>query len=259
LKITGSNELAAKLDASGAITSGSAGLAVSVDNSTIEISSNALRVKDAGITLAKLASNSVDENKIVSTSFNAAGAITGGSGTKIAVQVDASSIEISSNALRVKSTAYDQLTITGGSGSAAAVQNAPQGKKTMVAGEAFAANTSFLVRWAISGETAGRVYKADKDATSLKKYNAIGIALSTTSVSAGQNIDVVWAGESTQGSSDTAWAAGDVGLEVFVGSSGAIIKASSLSNAANEAAFCIGTIQSTTKIWVDQKTLRGIA
>lgn len=102
LKIDGSNQLAAKLDAAGAITSGASGLIVGTDASTIEISSNALRVKDLGITLAKMASDSVDENKIVSTSFNAAGAVTGGSGTKIAVQVDASTIEISANALRVK-------------------------------------------------------------------------------------------------------------------------------------------------------------
>ncbi len=77
-------------------------LSVNVDGSTLEINADTLRVKDAGITLAKLASNSVDENKIVSTSFNAAGAVTGGSGTKIAVQVDNSTIEISANALRIK-------------------------------------------------------------------------------------------------------------------------------------------------------------
>lgn len=259
LKITGSNELAAKLDAAGAILSGASGLAVQVDGSTIEISSNALRVKDAGITLAKLASNSVDENKIVSTSFNAAGAITGGSGTKIAVQVDASSIEISSNALRIKTTAYDQVTITGGSGSAAAVQQAPLLKRTLVAGEAFAANTTFAVRWALTGETAGRVYKADKDASSVNKYAAIGLALSTGAVSAGGNIDVTLSGEHTQGSSDTPFSAGDVGKELFVGTTGSQILGSALANTTNEAAFCLGTIQTTTKIWVDQKTLRGIA
>lgn len=259
LRITGSNELAAKLDAAGAITSGASGLIVGVDGSTIEISSNALRVKDAGITLAKLASNSVDENKIVSTTMSATGAITGGSGTKLAVAVDASSIEISSNALRIKSTAYDQVTITGGGGSAAAVQQAPLLKRTLVAGESFAANTSFIVRWALTGETAGRVYKADKDASSVNKYAGIGIAMSTSAVSAGQNIDVTISGEHTQGSSDSAFASGDVGKELFVGTGGAIILGSALANTANEAAFCIGTIMTTTKIWVDQKTLRGIA
>lgn len=50
LKFTGSNELAVKLNAAGAITSGASGLIVGVDNSTIEINSNALRVKAGGIT-----------------------------------------------------------------------------------------------------------------------------------------------------------------------------------------------------------------
>lgn len=102
LQIDGSNQLGAKLDAAGAIASGASGLAAQVDGSTIEISANALRVKDAGISLAKMASDSVDENKIVSTSFDAAGAVAGGSGTKIAVQVDSSTIEIATNALQVK-------------------------------------------------------------------------------------------------------------------------------------------------------------
>lgn len=64
LRITGSNELAAKLDAAGAITSGAGGLIVGVDNSTIEISSNALRVKDLGISTGKLADNAVTDAKL---------------------------------------------------------------------------------------------------------------------------------------------------------------------------------------------------
>lgn len=55
LQIDGSNQLGAKLDAAGAITSGASGLQVAVDDSTIERSANALRVKDAGITNAKVA------------------------------------------------------------------------------------------------------------------------------------------------------------------------------------------------------------
>lgn len=259
LRITGSNELAIKFDGAGALLSGASGVAVQVDNSSIEINSNALRLKDLGVTLAKLASNSVDENKIVSTTFSASGAITGGSGTKVAWNPDNSSLEISANAARIKSTAYDQNTITGGSGSAATVHHAPLAKRTCVAGEAFAANTSFVVRWALTGETAGRVYKADKDASVSAKYAAIGIALSTSAVSAGQNIDVVMLGEYSQGTSDTAFNAADVGLEVFVGASGAIILGAALANTANEAQFVIGSVQTTTKIWVDFKQLRGIA
>lgn len=61
-----------------------------VDSSTIEIASNVLRVKDAGITAAKLAA------------AVAGNGLSGGAGTALAVNVDASSIEINADTLRVK-------------------------------------------------------------------------------------------------------------------------------------------------------------
>lgn len=269
LRFTGSNELALKFDSAGAVSSGVSGVAVQVDGSTIEISSNALRVKDAGITLAKLASNSVDENKIVSTAFDSAGAVVGGSGTKISVATDNSTIEKSANALRVKDAGItaaklntnvaDQSSLTGGAGTALSVQSAPLVKRTLVAGEAFAADTTFAVRWALTGETAGRVYKADKDATSVNKYGAIGLARSVAGVAAAGAIDVVMLGEYSIGANDSAFASGDVGKELFVGTTGALIIGSALAGTTGEAAFCVGVIQTTTKVWVDQKTLRGIA
>lgn len=100
LRFTGSNELGVKLDAAGAIATGASGLATQVDNSTIEINTNALRVKDAGITLAKLASNSVDENKL--TTSVAGNGLAGGGGTALSVNVDGSTLEINSDSLRVK-------------------------------------------------------------------------------------------------------------------------------------------------------------
>ena len=57
LKITGSNELGVKLDSAGAITSGASGLIVGVDGSTLEISSNALRVKALGISNSHIATS----------------------------------------------------------------------------------------------------------------------------------------------------------------------------------------------------------
>lgn len=194
LYITGSNELAVKLNGSGALASGGSGVSVQVDNSTIEINANALRVKDLGITLAKLAADSVDENKIVSTSFSSTGAITGGSGSKIQVEVDNTSIERNANALRIKSTAYDQNTITGGSGSAAAVQHAPKIQEAKVAGEAFAATTLFAVRYAKAadaGFVAGRMYKADIDASSADNFYVIGLARPAALLAAGDAITVV--------------------------------------------------------------------
>ena len=257
LEVNGSNELKAKLDAAGAIVSGASGLNVAVDDSTIEKNANALRVKAAGITESHLAAS-------------VAGAgLSGGAGTPLAVNVDDSTIEINSDTLRAKDAGItaaklntnvaDQVSITGGAGSALAVQSAPLARRTLVAGESFAANTSFLVRWALTGETAGRVYKADKDASSTAKYMAIGIALSTGAVSAGQNITVIMLGEHTLGSSDTPFASGDVGKELFVGTTGAFILGSALANTTNEAQFCVGVVQETSKIWIDAKQLRGIA
>lgn len=220
LRFTGSNELAAKLDAAGAIITGASGLAVQVDNSTIEINTNALRVKDLGITLAKLAADSVDENKIVSTSFSATGAVTGGSGTKIAVQVDNTSVEINSNALRVKSTAYDQNTITGGSGSAAAVQHAPKIQEAKVAGEAFAATTLFAVRYAKAadaGFVAGRMYKADIDASSADNFYAIGLVRPASLLAAGDPVTVV-----KHGTINVPTHGFTVGAPLFLDASGAV-------------------------------------
>jgi hypothetical protein len=75
-------------------------------------------ILNSAITLAKMASNSVDQNKIVSTTFNSSGGITGGSGTTVGilipvasalivnasgldVQVDNSTIGVSANKLYV--------------------------------------------------------------------------------------------------------------------------------------------------------------
>lgn len=254
LQITGANELAVKLATGGALSSGASGISVGVDNSTIEINTNALRVKAGGIGLSHLASNSVDENKIVSTTFSATGAITGGSGTKVAVAVDNSSIEISTNALRIKSTAYDGTTITGGSGTAASVQHSPMSKKTFVAGEAFAANTSFLVRLAVSGETAGSVYKASSDTTTSDLFYIIGIAMSPAGVIAGQNIDVTMLASHTLGSSDTAFNATDIGKPVFLtGTAGAF--SLTAPTTALTAVVRLGIVETTTKIHVMPQTI----
>lgn len=77
-----------------------------VDNSTLELVANQLRVKDAGITAAKLAA------------AIAGNGLSGGAGTALAVNVDNSSIEINADSLRVKA-----LGITGAMLNAAIVDN----------------------------------------------------------------------------------------------------------------------------------------
>ena len=65
-------------------------LSVNVDNSGIELNSDSLRLKDAGVTAAKLAG------------AVAGNGLSGGAGSALAVNVDDASIEINSDALRLK-------------------------------------------------------------------------------------------------------------------------------------------------------------
>ena len=201
------------------------------DTATIDFTYN-----DAGNQItADVKNNSIDENKL--TASVAGAGLTGGNGSALAVGAG--------TGIQVNADTVDVL-------------YSPLSKKTMVAGESFAANTSFLVRFALTGETAGRVYKAaSANAAADKKFWAIGIALSTGAVSAGQNIDVVLLGSHTLGSSDTAFNAADVGLAVWLTSAGAFsITAPSSSG---DAAFKIGVVEATNKVFVDGKQLTGIA
>ena len=196
----------------------------------------AFTINNAAVTLAKMASDSVDENKVVSTSFDPAGALNGGSGTKFAVRVDGKTVSINgSNNLEV--------------------QSAPSNINVMVAGESFAANTSFSVRMAVSGETAGRVYKADQDASSSDKFWSVGIAYSTSAVSAGQNINVILLGQYNLQSSDSAFAGGDIGKPVYLLSSGAF--STTAPTSAGFACYKLGNVMTTTKMMVEGQ-LNGI-
>ena len=162
-KVSGS---AIQLNASGAI-SDSTGLKVNVDNSSIEIATNALQVKAGGITNAMLA-GSIDYSKLVLTNSIVAGDLT-------ATSVDKD---------KINTNVFDQVTITGGAGTSASVASAPAVKQSMVAGESFAASL-FAVRFAKaadSGYVAGRVYKADNDTTSADNFHVVGLTLAAASV-----------------------------------------------------------------------------
>ena len=60
-----------------------------------------------------------------------------------------------------------------------------------VAGESFSANVTYLVRYAITGETAGRVYKATSDQQNAAgKHYAIGFVRATSAISASDPVIV---------------------------------------------------------------------
>lgn len=140
LQIDGSNQLGAKLNAAGAIVTGASGLAVNVDGSSIDIATNAIEIKAQGVSAAKLGADVAGDG------------LSGGSGTAIAFSATATAgtglENDGSNNLRIASAAFDQATITGGAGTAAAVQNAPLLQKAAIVGKVFAANnTTYAMRW----------------------------------------------------------------------------------------------------------------
>jgi hypothetical protein len=224
-------------------------LRVHADNSTIERSASGIRVKDLGITLGKLAANSVDDTKLVDN------AVTTNKINNLAVTTG----KIADNAVtkdKIISSALDQQTLIGGSGTELSVQQAPLIARNLIAGESFAANTSFLVRRARTGETAGRVYKADNDASSADNFYVIGIALSSAAVAAGDSIRVISLGSHTLGSSDSAFSSSDLGRPVYLTSSGGF--SITPPTATNTAVVRVGVVQNTNIIDVMPMQLNGI-
>lgn len=139
----------------------------------------------------------------------------------------------------------------------AAVLRSPLVRKSMVAGESMAANTSFLVRMAVSGETAGRVYKADSSsALTDGKFYAIGIATTSGAVSAGQAVMVTMMGSQAQGSSDTPFSSGDVGKPVYLTTAGAMSITAPTSS--GTAVWRIGMVETTTSVLVMGQQLNGV-
>lgn len=217
--------ISVNLNASGAIVSSASGLQVNLQTSNpgLSISSNLLDVK-----------------------YNPAGAIVASS-TGVAWNPDGSSLEISSNSARIKTTAYDQVTITGGGGSAAAVAQAPVVAWNEIAGQSFSANTTYAVRYGLSsqGETAGRVYAADTATSVFDSFWAIGFIQTTGAVTAGQTVSVISSGSLTLKSGDTNFGGTDNGKPAFL-QAGGVNASITPPSASTTAVLKVGIVQSTT-------------
>lgn len=195
-------------------------LEVKVDDTTVELNADALRIKDLGVSTAKLAATSVTAAKL--------GSDVAGAG------------------------------LSGGNGSALAVSYSPAYKQSMLAGESLAANTSFLIRCALSAETAGRMYKATNVAAAADgKFYAMGVVMETSAKSAGDAIIVTLGGVHTLGSSDTNFNAGDVGKPVYLTTAGGF--SITAPSGSGEAVWRIGMVQAVDKILVGGMQLNGIA
>jgi len=106
--LVNANELHVQEDPAGAISTTGSGVAVNVDGTSIDISANAVEIKalgvttaklaNANVTLAKMANNAVDENIIVSTAVT--NGLTGGSGSKLAVLPNGTSVSVSGSGLK---------------------------------------------------------------------------------------------------------------------------------------------------------------
>lgn len=184
-------------------------LSVNVDDTTIEIVTDTLQVKDAGIGEAKLATNAVTETKIADGAVSDA-KVKSGSNLEEAVtffgNTDISGAEAE--------------TLTDGS-DASSLHSHSVDESVELAGEAFAATTTFAVRFAISGETAGRLYKADKDVSTNLVDDVVGFVQAPGAVTAGQNITLKRGGTLTLGASDTNFNAADIGKRVYLDATGA--------------------------------------
>lgn len=154
---------------------------------------------------------------------------------------------------KLNSDAFDQETILGGAGTSGNVHHAPKNQIFGIAGESFAANTGFLVRYAKNGETEGRLYKADQDATSNENYYAVGIAFSVGAVAAGEQLRVVTFGIYDFLASDTAFGAIHIGKPVYLTASGAF--SLSAPTTANYAVVRIGISATTTSIFVQPQVV----
>jgi hypothetical protein len=127
----------------------------------------------------------------------------------------------------------------------------PRVEIAAIAGETFAANKTFAVRYAVNGETAGRVYKASKLVPTDNKYWVEGVIQTTAEVAAGGAVTLILLGEVTLKSGDTAFAASSENKAVFLQDAGAfsvISPASGLSEGTVFASAVIGNvkIQSST-------------
>jgi hypothetical protein len=179
-----------------------------VDGSTLDKSgaSGTFEIKAGGVTPSRL--GTITDNSTLDQS-----------GDGLTLEIKNAGV----TAAKLATGVFDGASITGGNGSAAVVQNAPSLKRTLVAGQSFSANTSYAVRWGITakGETAGRIYVSDITTSSYDLFYVIGMALSTSAVSAGGSMPVTTMGSFNLGTADAAFASSTDGQPVFLAANGA--------------------------------------
>lgn len=156
------------------------------------------------------------------------------------------------------------LTVSGGTATWANAATPTSVTQSMVAGQSFSANTSYLVRMGIAndgGTYQNRVYAADNgsgsgNASTIQNFWVIGIASSGSAVSAGGSINVTMLGTFSLSSSDTGFSAGTNGQSVWLGTSGALTLTAPTTT--GSASVKVGTVQTTGSGTASSLLINGI-
>lgn len=275
LENDGSNNLRIAASAAGGGLTGGAGSALAVGaGDGITVNADDVAVNTSAIAGSGLEDDGSNNLRIAASAAGAG--LTGGAGSALAVgagdgiTVNADDIAVNttaiagsglendgSNNLRIATSAAG-AGLTGGGGSALAVSYAPMLRKnSVIVGESFAANTTYAVRWAMDGETAGRVYKADKDTSSADKFHVIGVlSVGGSALSAGNTADLYMLGaEVAKATNDPSLAGTDVGKPVFLTAGGALTMTAP--SAAGDASVIVGIVKDTSTFWI-QPQIMGI-
>lgn len=133
--------------------------------------------------------------------------------------------------------------------------------KTMIVGEPLAAHTSYLVRMAVSGETAGNIYIANNAAgaegSETNHYYVIGmVTTGDDAVSATQAVQVTLVGQKAIGFAVTPFAAADFGKPVFLGTGGSLTTVAP--SGPNIAIVRVGTVMGASSVMIQGIQLLGI-
>lgn len=196
-----------------------------VSGSAVQLKTSAGLKNDSGLAVepADLAGNGLEDN----------------GSDKFQIKLDATSgpsgLLLSSNGLKV----------TGGN------------VEAMVAGESFSADVTMFVRLAISGETAGRVYKADNYApvANPEEFYVIGVVKPASAITAGDTVEVRLLGEHTLDTAEVQNAS-DIGKPVFLSGTGGFTVVAPTTT--DYAVVRVGILKTTTKVQVTGCQVMGI-
>lgn len=132
--------------------------------------------------------------------------------------------------------------------------------RTAIAGEAFNANETRLVRFAVDGETAGRVYLADKSLANLdQKFWAVAFVQPTQAIAAGQTVALYK--EVDLFGTEPGFLPQDLGKPFYLADDGNFASWSNIRNTyqVNDAIYKVGMIENARKLVVDGSQMMGTA